>query len=83
MRPVPTWKSTDAAPTPMSVGASLVPSRLSPWQLAQLAAKSLEPSSTAASWLAEVSAVADVVKSAYAPPVLRSPMRMSATLASG
>src|SRR6187402_997858 len=35
MRPVPTWKSTAAAPTPTRVGATLVPVAASPWQLAQ------------------------------------------------
>src|SRR5690606_3922074 len=35
IRPVLIWKSTEAAPTPISVGPIDVPSALSPWQLAQ------------------------------------------------
>jgi len=32
IRPVPTWKSTEAAPTPMSAGAIWAPSAFNPWQ---------------------------------------------------
>jgi hypothetical protein len=46
IRPVATWKSTEAAPTPISVGPSVVPSALSPWQLEQLRRNSERPSST-------------------------------------
>src|SRR6478736_2145495 len=52
MRPVPTWKSTEAAPTPTSEGPDFVPWALRPWQLAQLARKRSLPSAT-------VSAVTD------------------------
>ena len=31
MRPVPIWKSTEAAPTPISVGPAVVPSPFRPW----------------------------------------------------
>jgi hypothetical protein len=48
MRPVPTWKSTDAAPTPMSEGAIAPPSALSPWQEEQPFRKICLPSSMAA-----------------------------------
>ena len=43
MRPVPTWKSTDAGPTPMRLGALLRPAASSPWQLAQLARNRARP----------------------------------------
>lgn len=46
MRPLLTWKFTAAAPTPMSVGAFLVPSAFMPWQLAQCATKRLLPCAT-------------------------------------
>ena len=47
MRPVPTWKSTAAAPTPIRRrGRRRCLRRSRPWQLAQLAAKSFSPSST-------------------------------------
>jgi len=40
MRPVPTWKSTEAAPTPIRLGPLSVPAALRPWQVAQFEAKS-------------------------------------------
>ena len=44
IRPVPTWKSTAAAPTPIRRRArSCVPWALRPWQVAQLARKSFLP----------------------------------------
>ena len=52
MRPVPTWKSTAAAPTPMSEGPRVLPSEstrpsaLVPWQVAQFARNSDLPAST-------------------------------------
>lgn len=60
MRPVPTWKSTEAAPTPMSDGALSVPAASRPWQVAQFAAKSFEPSSIVCWLFADVSAEAEV-----------------------
>ena len=36
IRPVPTWKSTAAAPTPTRLGAAEVPSAFMPWQVAQV-----------------------------------------------
>src|SRR5262245_14495396 len=36
IRPVLTWKSTAAAPTPIRLGAWEVPCALMPWQVAQL-----------------------------------------------
>ena len=87
MRPVPTWKSTAAAPTPIRLGALVVPSAFMPWQVAQLAWKSFCPSSTddfVADWTCGCSAEAVVVvKAAYAPPVRPRPMASSATVASG
>ncbi len=87
MRPVPTWKSTDAAPTPMRDGPSLVPWASRPWQVAQFEAKSFSPSLTL-DWLdtAEVvlsSALAVELNSAYAPPVVMRPTTMSDTVAIG
>jgi hypothetical protein len=35
MRPEETWKSTDARPTPASVGPRVVPVPSAPWQTAQ------------------------------------------------
>ena len=62
MRPVDTWKSTDAAPTPTSEGAVAVPSAFGPWHVAQLAWNSFWPVSMssvlAVSALAEVGAKA-------------------------
>ena len=46
MRPVPTWKSTAAAPTPMRLGPDVVPAAAMPWHVAQLAANSFWPSFT-------------------------------------
>ena len=43
MRPVPTWKSTAAAPTPARLGPAAPPWALAPWQVAQLARKSFLP----------------------------------------
>ena len=48
MRPVPTWKSTEAAPTPMSEGAINAPSALSPWQEEHPLRKIWRPSSICA-----------------------------------
>ena len=50
IRPVPTWKSTAAAPTPARLGPALLPWACRPWHVAQLARKSFLPSWT---WLAE------------------------------
>src|SRR6201990_2973097 len=45
MRPVPTWKSTAAAPAPIRLGATpLLPCASSPWQLAQETANRSLPS---------------------------------------
>ena len=49
MRPVDTWKSTEALPTPTSVGPWLVPSPLSPWQEAHPAEENnARPAATSA-----------------------------------
>src|SRR5699024_11106763 len=61
IRPVPTWKSMAAAPTPTRDGpavlpAPVLPSALVPWQVAQLARKSLRPSSTSSPAALEVAA---------------------------
>jgi hypothetical protein len=40
MRPVDIWKSTAAAPAPISDGATDVPWASSPWQVAQLSRNS-------------------------------------------
>jgi hypothetical protein len=82
MRPVPTWKSTDAAPTPMRVGALLRPSALDPWQVAQLARKTLRPSSTSSDTVCVASA-REGSRVAYAAPVTTSPMSTRTAVASG
>src|SRR5471032_1447518 len=83
IRPVETWNCTEAAPTPRSEGAWFVPSRFIPWQVAQFAWNSFEPS-VSSCWLAAVvDALAVVLNSAYAPPVATRPMRISAMDASG
>src|SRR3954470_8085125 len=46
IRPVPTWKSTEAAPTPARLGPALPPWALAPWQVEQLARKSFLPAAT-------------------------------------
>src|SRR3954449_414743 len=46
MRPVPTWKSTDAAPTPARLGPAGPPWPLRPWHVEQLARKSFLPAAT-------------------------------------
>src|SRR5512139_467785 len=45
IRPVDTWKSTAAAPTPTRDGPSELPSAFTPWQLEQLRRNSAWPSS--------------------------------------
>jgi hypothetical protein len=45
MRPVATWKSTDAAPTPIRDGAIAAPSAFNPWQEEHPFRKSCLPSS--------------------------------------
>ena len=45
MRPVPIWKSTDAAPTPTSDGPCEVPSPPRPWQDEQVRSNRALPSS--------------------------------------
>src|SRR5690625_3089866 len=68
MRPVDTWKCTEAAPTPTSDGARSVPCASSPWQVEQFVRNSACPVSIC-SWLA-VCAVAGLgVSAAYATPV--------------
>ncbi len=56
MRPEPTWKSTEAAPTPMRLGATPVPVASMPWQVAQLEPKSFWPSSMVCADLRSTSA---------------------------
>ena len=62
IRPVPTWKSTAAAPTPTSDGPSWLPSRVRtpspfwPWQKAQPTRNSLRPWATSSSSLSVESA---------------------------
>ncbi len=48
MRPVLTWKSTAAEPTPIRPGAALVPCAYVPWQVAQSCAKIRCPALTRA-----------------------------------
>src|SRR5690554_776378 len=80
MRPVLTWKYTDAAPTPTSEGAASRPSAFSPWQDAQLVAKSFLPCSTSVSVCATTDASALVeAKAAYTAPVTSSASTSSTT----
>ncbi len=64
IRPVPTWKSTAAAPTPASGGPYWVPSLVTtpspfwPWQNAQLTRNSSRPSAAEPASLAVLSAEA-------------------------
>ena len=48
MRPVDTWKSTEAAPTPTREGTPSLPSAFGPWHVAQLAWNSFLPVSMSA-----------------------------------
>jgi len=48
IRPVDTWKSTAAAPTPTRDGTPLVPCAFAPWHVAQLAWNSFLPVSMSA-----------------------------------
>src|SRR5919199_348862 len=82
MRPVPTWKSTEAAPTPTSVGALLRPVASRPWQVAQFARNRARPAATCC--LGSSAAVARPgARAAYATPVTIRPSSTSTTLASG
>ena len=58
MRPVPTWKSTEAAPTPISEGAISAPSAFNPWQEEQPFKKICRPSSIKTERSATVGSVA-------------------------
>src|SRR4051794_13729111 len=88
MRPVPTWKSTAAAPTPTSGGPYCVPRLVTmpspfwPWQDEQPTRKSLRPSATVdwSDWF--VSALAGE-STAYAPPVTSRPSSRTTSPASG
>src|SRR5512139_1463144 len=89
MRPVPTWKSTAAAPTPTSDGpywvpsAATTPSALRPWQDAQPTRKSSRPWLTRA-WSEACSSEAEAGDStAYAPPVNNRPISSTTTPARG
>ena len=83
MRPVPIWKSTEAAPTPARLGpAWSMPRPLAPWQVAQLATKSFLPLATLSALATE--AVASLGATAeYAVPVTKSPSRSSRAIAAG
>src|SRR5918912_2322717 len=82
MRPVPTWKSTDAAPTPTSEGASLRPVASIPWQVAQLARNSTWPAATCCCGVSAAPARPGA-RAAYATPVTIRPSTTSTRLASG
>src|SRR3712207_2740351 len=76
MRPVPTWKSTEAAPTPISDGASCVPSAFMPWHVAQFALNRSEPVSMSLS-LASAAPAGLGASAAYRPPVTSRASRSS------
>src|SRR5690606_1676011 len=68
IRPVETWKCTEAAPTPTSDGARSVPCASSPWQVEQFVRNSASPVSIC-SWLAVWAVAGSGVSAAYATPV--------------
>ena len=72
IRPVLTWKWTEAAPTPTREGPMSVPWPCVPWQVAQFAWKRRWPSSMSE---------ADAVSASAAGPIraYRPPVRMSAS----
>src|SRR4051794_11340120 len=82
MRPVPTWKSTAAAPTPMRDGALLRPSALKPWHVAQFAMNTLRPAATSSETVPEASARPGS-RAAYAAPVMTRPRSTRTTVARG
>src|SRR5947209_5713757 len=84
MRPVPTWKSTAAEPTPTRLGPSLEPCPLAPWQLAQPTEYSFLPSLMARD-CAESSACAfgAGASAAYSPPVAASARSRTTSAARG
>jgi len=78
MRPVPTWKSTAAAPTPISDGPLAVPAAEGPWHVAQLAWNSFSPVAMSVASAFTGAAPADVgASTAYSPPVSSSASRSS------
>ena len=85
IRPVPTWKSTAAAPTPARDGPSWLPltvetpSPFWPWQNAQPTRKSLRPSATSSSSLAAEPAVDEGANAAYRLPVSTRPSSSSSS----
>src|SRR5919112_2778397 len=89
IRPVPTWKSTDAAPTPIRLGPAMfpllsagAPAAFRPWQLAQFARNSFLPAAMSSALV--VAALADLgASAAYAAPVASRPRAISSTSASG
>src|SRR5450759_185875 len=82
IRPVPTWKSTAAAPTPARLGATLVPSAWRPWQVAQLARNSFLPAVT--SFAAAAAACAGPgARREYSPPVATRPNSRTSRMAAG
>src|SRR6478609_9406171 len=74
------YQTRNSAPTPTRLGPSLLPSALSPWQVAQFLRNSARPSSSvcvempAAAWASLVGASAE-----YAPPVAARAVRSSTT----
>ena len=73
MRPVPTWKSTAAAPTPIRDGAFSVPDAAGPWQVEQLAWNSFSPVATSSAVAVFVAASADEgATTAYTAPTSSS-----------
>src|ERR1700749_1006074 len=69
MRPVDTWKSTEARTTPMSDGPRPVtPSRFAPWQVIQLTLKICLPAATSVA-LAVPAAPDELANIAKAPPI--------------
>src|SRR5690606_8847851 len=68
IRPVLTWKSTAAAPTPISEGASSRPSADGPWQVAQFAWNRARPAAMTSSSGASAP-TEDGARAADSPPV--------------
>src|SRR3954451_2201337 len=77
MRPVLTWKSTAAAPTPIRLGAWVPPSALRPWHDEQPARKRARPSRTCSLLAAEPAARPLGAKAAHRKPITIRPRTMT------
>ena len=86
IRPVLTWKSTAAAPTPMRLGPVSVPWAMYPWQLEQFCTNNCRPRLVSRWEAAGADAEAGllwVVNAAYPTPTAMSPSSTTAYPATG